>query len=260
MTDQPAPLSDVPRERFLAGFARQVGLTTARLAETGTTVVPTPDRNGVAVCYWADRHAVVWTSPELADQLAGLSDRSATADRTVISNAFAAVGLEHVADADMQVLADPTSVPSPDPLPADHRHRRLGTEPADVDLVRAFADRCDPVEVEEAALDELDDFDERAINVVTPADNPDHLVAYGSACDWDWDDAFTDIGVLVDASRRRVGLGHFVVRHTVADLLGEGRMPLYRHDRANLGSAAIATGTGFEPAVTLSFHSQSDQV
>jgi hypothetical protein len=255
--NDPAVPTDDPTARFLDGFSRVVAIDLSRLATPGTALVGEEERadSGVAACYWADGHAVIRCDPALVEPLQPLVDDTRTISRDDVGRAFVDAGLAHIADADMRVLPDVGSLPDPGRLPPGYQQRWLQTDdPTHVDLVRAFADRCDPEDVEEAALDELDDFDERAINVVTPSDRPDHLVAYGSACDWDWDDAFCDIGVLVDDGCRKLGLGHFVVRHTVAALLAEGRLPLYRHGHDNLGSAAIATGAGFRPAVTLAFY------
>ena len=56
----------------------------------------------------------------------------------------------------------------------------------------------------------------------------------------------------VPAAARRTA--QQVVAATTAQLLREGRMPLYRHQHSNVGSAAVGRAVGFEPALTLSFH------
>lgn len=255
---QPADLSD-PRERFLRGFATTVGLERQLLAEPGTTIAALDDRagTGVLTCYWADQHAIIWADPAVVDdRVAALASERRTVEPATIGEVATAAGLIHRADADMRVLGGkPAASP---PVPAPYRQRWLSSaDPDHLALVRQFADRSDPVDVEEAALDDLDNFDEAAINVLTVGDDPE-LVAYASACDWDWDVAFADIGVLVDPGHRGRGLGRLVVAHTTRRLIEQGRIPLYRHGRHNEGSKRIAAGIGFEPATTLAFYSLPD--
>lgn len=248
---------DDATSRFLAAFAGRVGLDRDVLRRPGTTLAPREDRagSGAAVCYWAGAHAVVWCDPAVAGlltpALAALGPH-VTLDAAGFADLASGAGFGHVADADMCVpVRDAPQLT----VPAGYHERRLAAaREADVDLVRAFTSRCDPADVEEAALDELDDFAELAVHVLVD-DGPSgsHLVAYASGAEWAWDPQFCDIGVLVDVAHRRRGLARVVVAASARTLTRDGRIPLYRHDRANLGSAAVARSLGFEPAVTLSF-------
>jgi len=83
-----------------------------------------------------------------------------------------------------------------------------------------------------------------AVNLVTVDERT--VVAYSSAGPWEWDPAFGDIGVLVDPAHRTARLGTFAVVNTCLDLLAADRLPLYRHDEDNVGSARLATALGFE--------------
>ena len=242
--------------QFLDGLAAEAQIDVALLGHAGTSVVGREERagTGIVVCYWAGDHALIWTDPELQERLRPLGsvDRAISLDEATA--ALTGHGLERLAVADMRVLTGPAMTP-PSP-PSGYNHRWLETDnPDHVALVRAFAERSDPEEVDEAGLEDMDNFDEAAINVLTAADDPDGrtLLAYGSGCDWDWDPLFCDIGVLVDPANRWAGLGRFVVANTTARLEAEGRLPLYRHGRDNLGSAGIAKSLGFETATSLAF-------
>ena len=247
------------RARFLASFAGRVGLAPEVLHVPGSTVVATEHRagSGVAVCYWIGRHAVLWCDPAVVDTV-----RTAAAEwvggtlavpAAAVSDLLVGAGFGHVEDADMCVLATDPPAPS---CPEGYHERRLSDgEPADVDLIRAFTARSDPAEVEEAALDDLDDFAETAIDVlVDDGPDSDHIVAYASAAAWDWDPVLADIGVLVDRGHRGRGLARFVVAGCAAALLHDGRVPLYRHAHSNLGSARVARSVGFAPVTTLAFY------
>lgn len=248
------------KERFLEGFVAEAQIDAALLQRAGTTVVGREDRadSGVAVCYWAGEHTLVWSDPELIDQLGAMNDPGRSISLAEATDDLVARGFTLAATADMRVLVgDPQQPPR---APKGYDHRWLSMESTDIALVRAFADRSDPEDVEEAGLEDMDNFDERAINVLTAeADQSgETLLAYGSACDWDWDPLFADIGVLVDPEHRRDGLGRFVVANTTRQLVTEGRIPLYRHSHDNLGSRGIAVGLGFETATTLAFFTSKD--
>lgn len=248
--------SAVSTERFLEGLVAEAQVEAEHFDRPGTSIVNREVRagSGVVSVYWVGDHTLVWADPEKIELLSELEDRNHSTSANEIANRMAALGFNLEATADMRVLNGPPM--KPPALPKGYVQRWLrADQPSDVDLVRAFADRSDPVDVEEAALDELDDFAETAINVVTTdvPEEADRLLAYGSACDWDWDPLLADIGVLVDPGHRRVGLGRYVVAHTAAQLVKEGRVPLYRHGHHNIGSQSIAVGLGFEVVASLSF-------
>lgn len=249
------------RRRFLNGLAATAGFDPALIDRPGTVTCPNPERadTGIVTCYWAGEHAVVWGDPQLLAQLSDLNGLPTAIDQDTASARFAELGSVYVASADMRLQPGPPPVPPA--IPDGYRQRWLRADaPADVDEVRALAARNDPEEVEEAGLEELDDFAERAINVLVPArgDIEGRIVAYASACDWDWDPNFCDIGVLVELPHRARSLGSLVVAHTAAALAAEDRVPLYRHGHYNQGSRKVAEANGFEIATTMIFHAPPD--
>lgn len=260
---EPAPI-DV-RSRYLDGLAAEAVVDRAALDRPGVTVVGRGDRAGsnALACYWIDDHLVVWADPAVVERAvaAGL-DRGPGAEPApapsgeLVEELVGAVGFSKLATVVNNLLDGPPTRPGDlGQSGAEYRRRRLrDDEPGTVDLVRAFTEGCDPDDVDAADLDDLDHFAEAAINVVVPADDPDHLVAYASASVWDWDPTLADIGVLVHADHRRRGLANFVVANTVAGLLAEGRIPLYRHGVANFGSRAVAAAIGFSPVAVLDYY------
>jgi RimJ/RimL family protein N-acetyltransferase len=257
--------------RFRDGLAAAAGVAPAALRRPGTTVVGREDRagSGALACYRVDHHLLVWADPGAVDRVAaaGLTDDRATPDPEDLERLVRPAGFHRVASVVTNLLDGPPR--SPGDLAQcgpGYRHRWLsGDGPGVLDAVRRFTGRCDPADIEAADLDELDELDELdglpedAINVVLapagPADGADPLpvVAYASASRWDWDPVLADIGVLVQADHRRRGLARFVVANTVARLLADGRIPLYRHERSNLGSRAVASGIGFRPVASLDY-------
>lgn len=241
-------VSNDPSRRLLKGMMLTINLPFELLEQPSTTVIGRPDRadTGMALCYRVGPTAIIWTDPVLEDRFAELADAEAAVSVERFSAHAKQQDLTHLADATMRVLTsgyiEAPTVPDP------YRHRRLTND--DVDLVRRLTEKCPLDEVEAAALEELDEFDEAAINVLT-ADGDDTPLAYASGADWDWDDAFADMGVLVHPEHRRLGLGGWVVAQSAADLLDQGRIPLYRHILANTGSAALSAGLGFEPVLWL---------
>ncbi len=241
------------RRKFLHGLAKASGLPVDRLDHPGTVLQANEERtgSGVLLYYQAGEHGLLWGDSELLAQLKDLEDQHQTADREVVKSRVKELGSPLFAEADMRVLEEPPA--SPTPIPDGYTQRWLQADrPEEVDLVRAFADRSDPDDVEEAALEDLDDFQEEAINVLTP-NGSDELVAYASAAPWDWDSDFADIGVLVDPAHRLAKLGTIVVGHTTSALYEQGRLPLYRHVKHNIGSQRIAERNGFQVATNCLF-------
>ena len=123
-------------------------------------------------------------------------------------------------------------------LPAGYEIRDLRTDdPQTLPLIRAFTERCDPADVEEADLDQLDDLDDAAMTAVV---HNGEVVAYAGGGTWPWDPAFADIGILVAEEHRRRGLAAASVVHCCRTLQADGRIPLYRHAVANDASGATA--------------------
>lgn len=254
------------RSRFLAGHAAQVGLDVDRYNQPGTTVVGTEDRLGseLAFCYWVGEHAVVWTDPNLTDQLTPLADDTTTLTEAGFVAAVEEAGLLRAASAVQRVRDDGAELPALTELPDRYWFEALSMDdPLLLPRVRGLAEACTPREVEDAALDELDDFNEAAISVLSvlsvdeAEDEPAGgrpLAAYSSACEWDWTPEFADIGVLVHPEHRRSGFGVHVVNRTCRQLLADGLLPMYRHEESNVGSSAIADALGFGVVARLVVH------
>ncbi len=246
--------------RFLDGLASETALDRDRLDRPGTTVIGREDRagSGALACYRAGAHLVIWGDPAVVDRVDALAGPDAMTGADLADSVGRAGFALHATVVSNMLASAP---PSPSPAPAAYDHVWLdGDEPATLTAVRAFTERCDPDEVEAAALDELDEFDEAAINVLTvePPEDLLHIVAYASAAAWEWDPTMADIGVLVDAGHRRRGLANLVVANTVARLLADGRLPFYRHAASNAGSASVAASNGFEPVATLDYFTLTD--
>lgn len=253
------------KRTFLAGFMGQLGLEEELLERPGTSVLGLDDRadTNIVAVYWAGARTFLWADPAVVERIGGLASEKVAAGSNDVAEHMIGAGFGEVAKATMRVLADGASGElEPAPLAERYRHGVLSADdPAHVGLVRAFAERNDRDDVEEAALDEIDEpdgFQETAINVVTPqAGQPgitDDMVAYASAAPWDWDPTFGDIGVLVEPDHRDHGLGRFVVAHTCLQLLTADLVPLYRHGGHNKGSAQLSVGLGFEPATELTVY------
>lgn len=252
------PESEAVVAQFLRGFAAQVDVDPSLLNEPGVSLAPRPDRaesNSVAVYEVANR-IVLWCDPAIADTLASLVATVDTVDMTTWQAALGAAQFELAGSGRMRV-APTVDWPLPD-ASQPYVDVHLDAETAGtVDLVKGLTDQCDPEEVEDAALDELDDFAEVAINVVTAGDDPS-LVAYASAELWDWDDTFADIGVLVHPDHRNRGLGVRVAGRTTRELLDSGRFPLYRHRAENAGSSRVAERLGFQTVADLAVFTLGD--
>ncbi|MEM9562152.1 MAG: hypothetical protein AAGA93_06030 [Actinomycetota bacterium] len=265
----------VAERRFLDSLTDATGLDRGSLGPAGTTVVGRQDRadTGALACYRAGGHLLVWGDPAVVDRVTDLGGPT-TPSIDELTTRLDTAGFELFATVRNNLLAGPPTEPGDlAVLAPDLRQRWLRDDtPGVVDAVRAFTERCDPDEVEAAALDELDEFNEAAINVVVPADDTDtdtgtdtddadgtdgagrpDIIAYASASAFDFDPLIADIGVLVRGDHRRRGLATFVVASTTARLLDDGRVPLYRHTAANAGSAATAAAVGFRPVATLDY-------
>lgn len=244
------------RARFVGGLEVRANLPHGALGEPGTSVSATDDRAGTGAvsCYRVDDHLVIWCDPALEDRLARLSATLPMAPGE-LNDVMSSVGLRPDASAVMRALiAAPWAPPH---LPQPLATRTLDALNAGhVERIRAFAGRLDPVDVAQAGLDDLDDFDEAAIAIVVDeriddGESAASIIAYASAMPWEWDGEFGDIAVLVDSAHRGAGLGRHVVARTAAGLLELGRIPLYRHQLDNTASAAVAASIGFQPMTSL---------
>lgn len=248
------------RARFLDGMASVTGLDRELLDRPGTTVIGRDDRadSGALACYRSGAHLVIWGDPAVVDRVADLAGPETLAE-AAITESLGQAGFSLRAKLMNHMLDGPPA--EPPPVPSGYDLTWLERDaPGTLDAVRAFTERCDPDDVDAAALDELDEFDEDAINVLsaTPAGDALDIVAYASACPWEWDATMADIGVLVHADHRRRGLANLVVANTVGRLLVDGRVPFYRHLVANTGSASVAAGIGFRPVAHLDYFTLAD--
>lgn len=254
------------RPRFVDGLAAAAGVDRTALDRPGTTVVGREDRvgSGAVFCYRVGSHLLVWADPAVVGRVrrVGLVDDGREAvPGPALARLATRAGLELATTVVSNLLASAPPRPGAPAGGFGYRHRRLRSDAAGlVDAVRAFTERCDPDDVEAAALDELDDFAEAAINVVLGPDGAETggpaalpIVAWASASTWGWDEGLADIGVLVHRDHRGRGLARLTVAATVADLLAGERVPLYRHEVDNAGSRAVAASIGFRPVATLDY-------
>lgn len=246
------------RRRFVDGFAGVLDLDPALIDRPGTSVLTRADRagTGVVACYCVGRRLVLWADPALDGVLGDI--RLASAGRSVadideVDALLADAGFVPVSRGEICVLDQRSPVPPP---PGPYTLRQLSAdEPDHVDAIRAFVAGCDPAEVTAAGLDDLDDFDEVAVNVIVDnGSGADAIVAYSSAMDWAWDPVFGDLAALVHVDHRRRGLAAVVVAAAIDDLLTLGRAPLYRYSTDNLASARLAAVLGFRPVARFTIH------
>ncbi len=264
---------------FLDGLAREAKLDRGLLDQPGTTVVGRADRAGsnALACYWSGDHLLVWADPAVVDRAreAGVVDNDGRAlsgpelTALVESAGFGlrAQVVNHLLAGQDLLVGRLATVPAAGPEYVQH-HLRYDV-PADRAAIRAFIDRSSTDDVEAAALDEFDDVEEQAISVLVPNEPmptgsmptepmpTEPIVAYASACAWDWDASLADIGVLVAPEHRRRGLGSVVTADTVQRLLADGVVPLYRHEASNVGSRSVAHSLGFRPVAQLDYYQLS---
>lgn len=234
----------------MEALAATVEVDAARFAATGTTVVGRPDRagSGALACYLIGEHRLIWGDPAVVERARPLAGEE-TLSVDDLTEMLGPVGFRLKGRG---VLRLPGWIRPPAvELDAGYSAGELrADDPETVPQIRIFTDRCDPADVDEADLVDLDGFDDAAIRIVR---HGGEIVAYSGAAPWSWDPAFADIGVLVHGEHRRRGLAAFVVAGTATDLLDDGRVPLYRHAAANQASAATADRLGFEAVAWVDF-------
>ena len=193
------------RERFLDGLASAAGVdrdALVRPAPPSWVATIGPGSQALA-CYRVGDHLVVWADPAVVDRAreAGLIDvdHRPAMDRRCPRAVGRRGRLPPPGHRGQQSAGRPAHVAGT--LSTDYRQWWLSyDDEVDRAAVRAFVERCDPDEVDDAALDEFDDVREEAINVVVPASvgrptgDRGPIVAYASASSWDWDEVFADIG------------------------------------------------------------------
>lgn len=106
----------------------------------------------------------------------------------------------------------------------------------DAELVSEFKKQFNETELEYGSVSIEDP-------VVMGAFDQDKLIAVASM--WEWENDLDDIGLIVDTSYRRQGLGKSVVSKIVEAVIND-KICIYRADYDNPGSVKIAEALGFE--------------
>ncbi len=118
---------------------------------------------------------------------------------------------------------------------------------ADVATITELIEASDPDDVDDAEI-ELDDLDPMIVGLV---DGQGRMGSYASGRWWDGDQLFDDIGVLTRTDVRGRGWGSAAVAAFCRASLDAGRLPLYRCNRSNTGSRALALSVGFRESFSL---------
>lgn len=234
-----------PVDAFLAALLERHGLDPVSHRMPMASIMPTDDRVGerTASAYLLGEHLVVFCDPAVADQVGGFEPGMGSARE--ILDRFAAFGTE----AGAEVLGSGVMrVLTADPVAVDGVVSLDREVAVDVDRISALAEAAGEDDVDEADID-LDELD--PVIFGTEAEPGGALTAYASAYPWEELLGMWDVGVLTHPDHRRQGLGLRAVRHLVADLVGRGVAPLYRHTVDNAGSAALADAVGFAVATEL---------
>lgn len=202
------------------------------------------DRDGFVVVedhrdFAAERRATIRTARGTLVLAAPAEKEVAAADPAAYSADVAGrargIGLLHY------FAGSPVSAPDP-------RVRLLGA--ADRPLLDELQKAAGAAETEEAEVDVADPV---AVGIV----ERDRLLAVASLLDEGSDAA--DVGVLVDPTERRRGLGAAVVRDITERAAGSGRLVQYRCNLENEASAGLARACGFTLWGVLTIASQPDR-
>lgn len=115
-----------------------------------------------------------------------------------------------------------------------YQYRLLREE--DTELVAEFKKQFNEIELEYGAVSIEDP-------VVMGAFDGEKLIAVASM--WEWDNDLDDIGLIVDTTYRKQGLGKSVVTKIIQEVM-DHKICIYRADYDNPGSVKIAEALGFE--------------
>ncbi len=232
------------RGRYFTGLADAFGVHADRFWSDGVLVVPAIDRLGErrVTLYHVGALAVIWTDPDLADELSAWHRRSTTPTfeefRAWAIDAGANMlghGLEHL-------LTD-----SYRPVPWSPELTVLdGRSAAGVELVRTLLDECSDEDLDEAEF-EIDALDPYLVGWVDAG----RLLALAGGRPEPVRPDCMDIGVLVHPDERRHGHGAAVVAATAAEVIAAGHLPLYRCASTNVGSSRLCRSVGFELVLEL---------
>lgn len=251
------------RDALIGSFAAAAQVDPAATATLGTSVIPRPERAGTGQVagYWilgpgeSAGHTYLWVDPEIIDRFVDLADATKSMSMDEFAETVIRAGGSELGHGVMRTLAGPAAAVRS--LAPGYTMVSLdATRPADLALIQGYAELSDPDDVEEAALDEVDET-ETDIWIVVPdqagagAVGPGDIAAYASSAPWDWDPRLGDIGVLVTPAHRGSGLGSAAVAATVDSMRRGGRVPMYRHSVTNQGSEGVAAAVGFQIAIDL---------
>jgi GNAT superfamily N-acetyltransferase len=234
--------------RFRAAIATAAGIDATRFNRPGTVIAPDSDRDGsqMAVIYRIGELSLVWCDSTIADRVQMVADDTAPFPTRGLAAWASANGGVYVGGAwSHLVVPDEIDVP---PIPPRYTWRALdGDRVADRDLIEGLAARCDDEDIDEAEL-EMDDLDPLIIGALN---GEGRLVGEAGARPWDADEGFGDIGVLVDPSERRLGLGAGLVARLCGRQSGTRWLPLYRCNFDRAASRRLALSIGFQEVSSL---------
>lgn len=248
MTSQPSAA-----DRLRSALAQQLGLDIATFDSPGTSVCYRDDRGGTgqAAIYQVDRHTCVWADPALEGRLDGFASDTAAAGLQQVTDALLADDFEMLGGGLMRVR-DEAAEQGLDAWVVEGEYSSTwlaDSNPDHLASIAELASRCSEDDLEQADLEDLDEFAGDPIHGIVGPDGALAALAYGTQ--WDWDDGFVDVGVIVLSDHRRRGLGVRAIAGLGAKVLAGGATPLYRHEADNLGSAALATRLGFAEVLNL---------
>lgn len=217
-------------ERILQTWAQHFDLPPDHLRQSGTTLLPDPDRteSSLIILWQAGERIVSRVSSEVHETLSNwLSDRPPDHRLSLddLESIWHDSSLRRSTD---RIYALDEALFHP-VVPDDRYTVRLLTQ-ADTDAFDAFQAQCSPEERDEG---EIALSDEAICGIL----DGERIVAGASMYEWR---GFADIGVLVDPAYRRQGLGAAVVSYLCQYLMQDERVVVYRHDVRNRGSQGVA--------------------
>lgn len=228
--------------RYLSSVLSSMDVDPVKATQPHTDVRPEIDRteSGMAVAYHVGQPTVIRTDPALVDPLADLVDPQHAVTSSEFRHWATARGWRFIDGGDHHLIDQATLKTTS--LPSTARLVQLdGGDDTDRARIAPFLARNDPDDVDEAefAMDDLDPF------ILGLVDGDDELRALVSGRVWEVDEAFDDIGVLVDGDLRGAGWGSAAVGAFCAASFDRGRIPFYRCSWSRTASKALAAGLGF---------------
>lgn len=247
-----------PPELLVGALARQLDMTPHEFETPGTTVTFRDDRAGTGqvAIYRVGAHTILWADPALEGQIDRFAHPAEALELVAARDQLLEQGYELLAGSLMRAQ-DTTSaaalVSTADALcdaTPEFRSQWLADgDDEHLALIAELASKCTFDDLEQADMEDLDEFEGDPIHGIFDPDGA--LAALAYATPWDWDPLFCDVGVLVDPTYRNRRLGVRAIAGLAAAISGHGHIPLYRHEDENAGSAALATRLGFETVLDL---------